>query len=322
VHRQPRLALGYWALPLKRCTTKVCGGGRERASGPSRGERYAVRGGAVFTIVDRQELTKRDMISLTVEAPAIARRIRPGQFVILRVNETGERLPLTVAYSDAVAGTITIIFQVVGKSTALLASLPIGDAIRDLAGPLGAVMEFENVGTVVGIGGGSGIAVLHHLLIGYREAGNRVIGIVGAREKDLLILEHEMKHLCDHLIVTTDDGSYGMHGLVTDALKHLVEHGAHIDLAVAVGPLVMMRAVCQLTRLYDLPTVVSLNPIMIDGTGMCGGCRCTVGGERKFACVDGPHFDGHKVDFDELMRRNATYSRDERLSLLSSVRRG
>ena len=276
----------------------------------------------MFSIVDRQELTKRDMISLTVEAPAIARRIRPGQFVILRVNETGERLPLTVAYSDAVNGTLTIIFQVVGKSTALLASLPIGDAIRDLAGPLGAVMDFDNVGTVVGIGGGSGIAVLHHLLIGYKEAGNRVVGIVGAREKDLLILEDEMRHLCDELIVTTDDGSCGMHGLVTDALKDVVERGRHVDLTVAVGPLVMMRAVCQMTKLYDLPTVVSLNPIMIDGTGMCGGCRCTVAGERKFACVDGPHFDGHKVDFDELMRRNATYSRDERISLLSSVRRG
>jgi ferredoxin--NADP+ reductase len=276
----------------------------------------------VFSIIDRQELTKRDMISLTVEAPAIARRIRPGQFVILRVNETGERLPLTVAYSDALNGTITIIFQVVGKSTALLASLPVGDAIRDLAGPLGAVMEFENVGTVVGIGGGSGIAVLHHLLIGYKEAGNRVVGIIGAREKDLLILEDEMRHLCDQVIITTDDGSYGMHGLVTDALRDLVEHGERIDLTVAVGPLVMMRAVCQMTKLHDLPTVVSLNPIMIDGTGMCGGCRCSVGGERQFACVDGPHFDGHKVDFDELMQRNTTYGRDERISLLSSVRRG
>jgi ferredoxin--NADP+ reductase len=276
----------------------------------------------MYSIVDRQELTKRDMISLTVEAPAIARRIRPGQFVILRVNETGERLPLTVAYCDAVNGTITIIFQVVGKSTALLASLPVGDAIRDLAGPLGAVMEFEKVGTVVGIGGGSGIAVLHHLLIGYKEAGNRVIAIIGAREKALLILEQQMRELCDEVIPTTDDGSYGVHGVVTDALRDLVEHGEHLDLAVAVGPLVMMRAVCQMTKLYDLPTIVSLNPIMIDGTGMCGGCRCSVGGEGRFACVDGPHFDGHKVDFDELMQRNATYSRDERVSLLSSVRRG
>ncbi len=276
----------------------------------------------MYSIVDRQELTKRDMISLTVEAPAIARRIRPGQFVILRVNETGERLPLTVAYCDPVNGTITIIFQVVGKSTALLASLSLGDAIKDLAGPLGAVMEFENVGSVVGIGGGSGIAVLHHLLIGYKEAGNRVIAVIGAREKALLILEDQMRELCGEVIPTTDDGSYGVHGVVTDALRDLVEHGERFDLAVAVGPLVMMRAVCQMTRLYDLPTIVSLNPIMIDGTGMCGGCRCSVGGERKFACVDGPHFDGHKVDFDELIQRNATYSRDERISLLSSVRRG
>lgn len=276
----------------------------------------------MYSIVDRQELTKRDMISLTVEAPAIARRIRPGQFVILRVNETGERLPLTVAYCDPDNGTITIIFQVVGKSTALLASLSLGDAIKDLAGPLGAVMEFEKVGSVVGIGGGSGIAVLHHLLIGYKEAGNRVTAVIGAREKALLILEGQMRELCDEVIPTTDDGSYGVHGVVTDALRDLVEHGERFDLAVAVGPLVMMRAVCQMTRLYGLATIVSLNPIMVDGTGMCGGCRCSVGGESKFACVDGPHFDGHKVDFDELIQRNATYSRDERISLLSSVRRG
>lgn len=276
----------------------------------------------MYSIVDRQELTKRDMISLTIEAPVIARRIRPGQFVIIRINETGERVPLTVAYADAVNGTIKIIFQVVGKSTALLASLPVGEAIKDLAGPLGAVMQFENVGTVVGIGGGSGIAVLHHLLIGYKEAGNRVISIIGAREKALLILEDEMRELCDEVIPTTDDGSYGVHGVVTDALSGLVEHGERLDLAVAVGPLVMMRAVCDMTKLYDLPTIVSLNPIMIDGTGMCGGCRCTVGSETRFACVDGPHFDGHKVDFDELIRRNTTYSRDERMSLLSSVRRG
>ena len=232
----------------------------------------------MYSIADRQELTKRDIISLTIEAPLIARKIIPGQFVVVRVNETGERVPLTVAYRDAATGTITIIFQVVGKSTALLASLGVGDAIKDLCGPLGAPEKFEKVGTVVGIGGGSGIAVLHHLLTGHKEAGNRLIGIIGAREKDLLILEDEMRALCDELIVTTDDGSYGEHGVVTDVLKALVERQERIDQVLAVGPLVMMRAVTEMTRGYALPTEVSLNPIMVDGTGMCGGCRCTVGG--------------------------------------------
>ena len=274
----------------------------------------------MYSIADRRELTKRDMISLTIEAPLIARKIVPGQFVVVRVNETGERVPLTVAHRDAATGTITIIFQVVGKSTALLASLGVGDAIKDLCGPLGAPEKFENVGTVVGIGGGTGIAVLHHVLTGYKEAGNRLIGIIGAREKDLLILEDEMRTLCDELIVTTDDGSYGEHGLVTDVLKALVERQEHIDQVIAVGPLVMMRAVTEMTRIYALPTEVSLNPIMVDGTGMCGGCRCTVGGETKFACVDGPHFDAFKVDFDELIQRNRMYGRDEHTSLLTSIK--
>jgi len=274
----------------------------------------------MYSIADRQELTKRDMISLTIEAPLIARKIVPGQFVVVRVNETGERVPLTVAYRDAATGTITIVFQVVGKSTALLASLGVGDAIKDLCGPLGAPEQFQKVGTVVGIGGGSGIAVLHHLLSGHKEAGNRLIGIIGAREKDLLILEDEMRALCDELVVTTDDGSYGEHGLVTDALKALVERQERIDQVLAVGPLVMMRAVTEMTRIYGFPTEVSLNPIMVDGTGMCGGCRCTVGGETRFACVDGPHFDAFKVDFDELIQRNQMYGRDERTSLLTSIK--
>ncbi len=274
----------------------------------------------MHTIIDRQELTKGDMISITVEAPAIARKIHPGQFIVLRVNETGERTPLTVAYKDEIHGTITIIFQVLGKTTAMLASLKIGDAIKDLVGPLGCDERFTKVGTVVGIGGGSGIAVLHHILQGSKEVGNSLIGIVGAREKALLILENEMEDLCERLMITTDDGSYGMHGLVTDALAQLVEEQVHIDQVIAVGPLVMMRAVCEMTRIYGFPTLVSLNPIMVDGTGMCGGCRVTVAGETRFACVDGPHFDGHQVDFDELMRRNTMYARDERTSLLTSIK--
>ena len=271
-------------------------------------------------IVDRRELTKGDMISLTIEAPSIARKIHPGQFVILRVNETGERTPLTVAYKDEIHGTITIIFQVLGKTTAMLASLKVGDAIKDLVGPLGCEERFTKVGTVVGIGGGSGIAVLHHILQGSKEAGNSLIGIIGARDKSLLILEDEMATLCDRLLITTNDGSAGMHGLVTDALAKLVEEQVHIDQVIAVGPLIMMRAVCEMTKLYQIPTLVSLNPIMVDGTGMCGCCRVTVGGETRFACVDGPHFDGHQVDFDELIQRNSMYSRDERASLLTSIR--
>ena len=274
----------------------------------------------MYVIADRQELTKRDMISLTLEAPQLARKIVPGQFVVIRVNETGERVPLTVAYKDTATGTITIIFQVVGKSTALLASLDVGDAVKDLCGPLGAPVDFTRIGTVVGIGGGSGIAVLHHLLIGHKEAGNRLVGIIGAREHDLLILEDELRVLCDDLIVTTDDGSYGMHGKVTDALKALVERQQPVDLVLAVGPLVMMRAVTGMTRIYGIPTEVSLNPIMVDGTGMCGGCRCSVGGETKFACVDGPHFDAFKVDFDELIQRNTMYGRNERTSMLMSIK--
>ncbi|MEZ5125591.1 MAG: sulfide/dihydroorotate dehydrogenase-like FAD/NAD-binding protein [Thermoleophilia bacterium] len=274
----------------------------------------------MYPVADRQELSKRDLISLTVEAPQIARRIRPGQFVVLRVHETGERIPLTVAHADPSHGTIRIIFQVVGKSTALLASLKVGDVIKDVCGPLGIAEEFTHVGTIVGVGGGSGIAVLYHLLTGHREAGNRIIGIIGAREKGMLILEDEMRTLCDELIATTDDGSYGMHGRVTDALRYLVERDEPIHQVIAVGPLVMMRAVTEMTRVYGLPTEVSLNPIMVDGTGMCGGCRCTVGGESKFACVDGPQFDAFKVDFDELIKRNQMYARDERISLLTSVK--
>lgn len=276
----------------------------------------------MYPIIDRQELAKASMVQITVEAPLIARKIRPGQFVVLRVNETGERVPLTVAYRDLSHGTITIIFMVIGKTTAMLGSLKVGDVIKDLVGPLGVAEEFSRLGTVVGIGGGSGIAVLHHLLQGYAGAGNRLIGIMGAREKDLLILEDEMKALCQQLIVTTDDGSYGMHGLVTDALKTLIERDQpeQVDLVVAVGPLVMMRSVCQMTRLYNLRTLVSLNPVMVDATGMCGACRVTVGGKTRFACVDGPHFDGHQVDFDELIQRNNMYTRDEKTSLLFSIR--
>ncbi len=274
----------------------------------------------MYSIIDRQEMAKGEMISITIDAPRISKKIQPGQFVILRVNETGERIPLTVAYKNETHGTITIIIQVIGKSTAMLASLKVGDVIKDLVGPLGEVEKFDNIGTVVGIGGGSGVAVLHHLMEGYSDAGNKLIGIIGSREREMLILEKEMKSLCERLIVTTDDGSYGMHGLVTDALKIIVEEQVKVDLVVAVGPLIMMRAVSEMTKLYEIPTIVSLNPIMIDGTGMCGCCRVSVGDKTKFACVDGPHFDGHKVNFHELMQRNSMYIRDEKTSILSSIK--
>jgi ferredoxin/flavodoxin---NADP+ reductase len=274
----------------------------------------------MYSIIDRQDMAKGNMVSITLDAPQIAKKIHPGQFIVLRINETGERVPLTVAYKDLSHGTITIIFQVLGKTTAMLASLKVGDVIKDLVGPLGVIEHFEKIGTVVGIGGGSGVAVLHHLLQGYKDAGNRLIGIMGARERDMLILEDEMNRLCERLLITTDDGTYGMHGLVTDALKKVVEEQVHVDLVVAVGPLVMMRAVTLMTKLYAIPTLVSLNPVMIDATGMCGCCRVTVGGQVKFACVDGPHFDGHQVDFDELMQRNNMYARNEKTSLLFSVK--
>ena len=227
----------------------------------------------MHTIVDRQELTKRDLISLTIEAPQIARKIRPGQFVVLRVNDTGERMPLTVAYRDAANGTVTIVFQVVGKSTAMLASLAWATPSRTCAGrsAAGALREVRHGGRHRRRFGHRGAASPAHRA---PRAGNHIIGMVGAREKDLLILEDEMRVLCDELLVTTDDGSYGMHGKVTDALSTLVERHEHIDRVIAVGPLIMMRAVTEMTRIYGLPTQVSLNPIMVDGTGMCGGCRC------------------------------------------------
>ena len=275
----------------------------------------------MFQILEARILAP-DVKLFRILAPRIARKRQAGQFVILRVHEHGERIPITIAGSDAERGEITIVVQGIGKTTKLLNALEAGDAILDVVGPLGKPSEVENFGTACVVGGGVGAAIAYPTAVALKQAGNRVISILGGRTRDLVILEDEIRATSDALHVTTDDGSYGVHGLVTDALRELVEHGGHVDLTVAVGPLVMMRAVCQMTKLYDLPTVVSLNPIMIDGTGMCGGCRCSVAGERRFACVDGPHFDGHKVDFDELMQRNTTYGRDERVSLLSSVRRG
>ena len=254
----------------------------------------------MFQIVRKQEMAKGTIIRFDISAPKIAQKVKPGQFIILRVNETGERIPLTVADKDDFAGIITIIFQVVGKTTALMRSLKEGDLIRDVTGPLGKAVEAENVGTVVMVGGGTGIAILHHVTKAFREKDNTIIGIIGARDKDLIILENEMKVLCDELIVTTDDGSYGDRGFVTQPLKKYLDERYDIKLVYAIGPIVMMKNVCKLTKQYNMTTMVSLNPIMIDGTGMCGGCRVRVDNKIQFCCVDGPDFDGHSVDFDEL----------------------
>jgi len=250
-----------------------------------------------------------------IQAPRIARKQQPGQFVILRLYEHGERIPLTIESSDPVRGTINIVVQSVGKTTRLLNSLEAGDAILDVVGPLGKPTEIKQFGTVVVIGGGVGAAMAYPGAAALKRAGNTVITIVGARTKELVILERELAAVSDSLTVTTDDGSYGVRGLVIDKLRRLVEQGTRIDLVLAVGPIPMMKAVADLTRAPHIPTVVSLNPIMIDGTGMCGGCRVLLDGKSKFACVDGPEFDAHQVNFDVLIQRNSMYRSAERESL-------
>ena len=260
----------------------------------------------------RKELLSEGVYRFDVDAPRLAKKTQPGQFIILRVNEEGERIPLTVADFDREKGVITIIFQVVGASTELLASLNEGDEILDFVGPLGKKSEIEpGLGTVVCIGGGIGVAPVYPIARGMKEAGNKVISIIGARSKDILILEKEMRAASDETIVTTDDGSYGVKGFVTTALAQLVERGEKIDLVYAIGPVVMMKSVADATRPLGLKTIVSLNPIMVDGTGMCGGCRVQVGDETKFACVDGPEFDAHLVDFAGLRERQAMYRDQE-----------
>ncbi|MCX6160901.1 MAG: sulfide/dihydroorotate dehydrogenase-like FAD/NAD-binding protein [Ignavibacteriae bacterium] len=274
----------------------------------------------MFQIVRKQEMAKGSIIRFDILAPKIAAKVKAGQFVIIRVNETGERIPLTVADKDEFAGIITIIFQVVGKTTALMRSLKEGDTIKDVVGPLGKSAEADKIGTVVMVGGGTGIAILHHVAKAFKESGNYVIGILGSRDQELLILEHEMKAICDELIITTDDGSYGERGFVTQPLKKYLDERYDIKLVYAIGPIIMMKNVCNLTKQYKMPTMVSLNPVMIDGTGMCGGCRVTVDNKTQFCCVDGPDFNGHLVDFDELEKRNSIYLKDEKDSLLFSIR--
>jgi len=263
-------------------------------------------------IVEKEVLTPQ-IVRLKITAPDIAKKRKPGQFIILRVDDRGERIPLTIVDSDPREGTITIIFQVVGKTTHMLSQLEKGDKILDLAGPLGKPTEIERFGTVVVVGGGIGIAVAYPIARGMKEAGNRVIAIVGARSKDLLVLEHEVAAVSDEIVVTTDDGSYKRHGMVTEPLKEYLDKG-EVDQVLAIGPVPMMRAVSELTRPYSIRTLVSLNPIMVDGAGMCGARRVSVGEKTKFACVDGPEFDGHEVNFEDLTMRLTAYREHEKRS--------
>ncbi len=268
----------------------------------------------MFRIV-RKEVLSSAVKLLEVEAPYIARKAEPGQFVILRVNEDGERIPLTIADYDGHKGTVTIIFQEVGKSTMLLGTLEPGDIIIDLAGPLGVASHLEGYKKVVVIGGGLGTAIAYPQAKKLHSLGAEVDVIAGFRSSGLIILENELKAASMRLFIATDDGSNGNKGFVTDIFKRLMEEGNKYDLAIAIGPLIMMKMVSLLTKQYGIKTLVSMNPVMIDGTGMCGGCRVTVGGRTKFACVDGPDFDGHMVDFDEAMRRQTMYKSQEKKSL-------
>lgn len=266
-------------------------------------------------ILHKESLIPGKTSKLVLEAPQIARKARPGHFVMLRMTPTGERIPLTIADTDAEKGTITIVYLVMGKSTAILEELNAGDSILDVCGPLGHPTHIEKKGTVVCVGGGTGIAAMHHIAKGHARAGNKVVGIIGARSKDLLLFEKELKLFVDELLISTDDGSYGHKGLVTDLLRDRLEKDKTVFEVVAVGPVPMMAAVAEATRAFGVKTTVSLNPIMVDGIGMCGACRVSVGGKTKFACVDGPEFDGHEVDFPELRRRLAAYHEQEKVSI-------
>ena len=247
-----------------------------------------------------------------IYSPYIARKAKAGQFVILRLGDGGERVPLTIVDHDSDAGTITLIVQTVGKSTMMLDAIQPGEIIHDVLGPLGNPSEVENFGRVAVIGGGVGAAVAFPVAKALKMAGNHVTSIVGARNKDLIILKPELEQFSDRLLITTDDGSFGLHGFVTDQLRLLIEAGEHFDYVLAIGPLFMMRAVAELTKPYGIPTTVSLNTIMVDGTGMCGACRVTIGGKTRFVCVDGPEFDAHQVDFDEMLMRLGGYREQEK----------
>jgi NAD(P)H-flavin reductase len=252
---------------------------------------------------------------LKLNVPLITQRAKAGQFVVLRINEEGERIPMSITDLDPQDGTLTIIFQEVGKTTAHLATLKEGEVLADVVGPLGIPTHMEKFGTCVCVGGGIGIAPIHFVAKSLKKLSNKVISIIGARSKELLILEEEIKNISDQLLISTDDGSYGHHGFVSDLLTQLLSREEKIDLVMAIGPVIMMKVVCGVTAPHGVKTMVSLNPVMVDGTGMCGACRVTVGGKTRFACVDGPDFDGHQVDFDELIKRQAMYVKQEKIAM-------
>ncbi len=266
----------------------------------------------MYKIISKRFLNKAGTtMEMVVEAPLVARKCKAGQFIIFRLDEYGERVPLTIADYDREKGTVTIMFQPVGRSTKMLSELEAGDYILDFAGPLGNATEVEGLKRVAVLGGGVGCAIAYPVAKAMFENGVEVDMIAGFRNEEIVILEDEMKKNCTNLYITTDDGSYGEKGFVTDKLKSLIDSGREYDEVFAIGPAMMMKFACLATKPYGIKTIVSLNPIMIDGTGMCGGCRVTVGGKTKFACVDGPEFDGHEVDWDELIRRNAFYKEEE-----------
>ena len=264
----------------------------------------------MYKIVFKKQLN--EMVTLLeIEAPFVAKKALAGQFIIFRIDELGERIPLTIADYDREKGTVTIIFQIVGRSTKMLSEMNVGDTILDFVGPLGIATHTENVKKVCVVGGGVGCAIAYPQAKALFNAGAQVDVIAGFRSKDIVILEDEMKLVSTNLCITTDDGSYAEKGFVTDKLRELIDAGNNYDLVIAIGPIPMMKFVSKVTEEYKIKTLVSLNPIMIDGTGMCGVCRVTVGGETRFACVEGPDFDGHQVDFDELLRRNGFYKEEE-----------
>ncbi|NLE28681.1 MAG: sulfide/dihydroorotate dehydrogenase-like FAD/NAD-binding protein [Phycisphaerae bacterium] len=273
----------------------------------------------MFQIVDKKQLSE-NVYRLEVQAPRIAKAYRPGQFAILRIDENGERIPLTIAQAKPLEGLITFIIQAIGFTTRRLCGMKAGEAIRDVAGPLGRATELERFGHVVLVGGGVGTAVIYPQAQALKDLGNRVTAVIGGRTKELVILEDELKSVCDQVLPCTDDGSYGRKGFVTTALSELIEKGEpKVDAVITAGPVMMMKAISDLTRPFGIKTIVSLNPIMVDGTGMCGGCRVTVGGKTLFACVEGPEFDGHEVDFKELVDRLSTY-RDAEKQMVESHR--
>lgn len=268
----------------------------------------------MYSILEKKELADKIKL-LRVSAPAVAKKAKAGQFVILRVDERGERFPLTLADWDPEEGTITLVFLEVGVSTRKLGALDVGDAIHDISGPLGNPSDIKLFGTVAVVCGGVGTAATYPIARALKAAGNRIVTIIGARTEELLILEDEMRRYSDELYISTDDGSKGHKGFVSDVLKELIEKGEHFDLAYAIGPPLMMRATVNVAKVYSLKTIVSLNPIMVDGCGMCGACRVTVGDKTKFACLDGPEFEGNIVDFDELLKRLRIYRSKEEQAL-------